>query len=49
MTEELKFEHEAMKAARRTGDAERAATAKARRDELVDELREAARAIKAAR
>ncbi len=43
---EMKTEHRAMKRARRSGDADQAATARARRDELGDNLRTAARTLK---
>jgi hypothetical protein len=39
---EIKTEHEAMKRARRRGDSEGAAQARARRDELTAQLRSAA-------
>jgi len=44
-TREIKSEHRAMKRARRAGDPDAAATAKARRDELVAELRTSAKAL----
>jgi predicted DNA-binding protein YlxM (UPF0122 family) len=43
---ELKTEHRAMKQARRNGDADEAAKARARRDELAANLRTAARELK---
>jgi predicted DNA-binding protein YlxM (UPF0122 family) len=43
---EIKTEHRAMKRARRAGDADRAAQAQARRDELVTDLRSAAKGLK---
>lgn len=47
--EEIKAEHRTMKRARRSGDAEAAALAKQRRDELVSELKTSAKALKHAR
>jgi hypothetical protein len=44
---ELTTEHRAMKAARRRGDADEAAKARARRDELTNHLRSAAQELKA--
>lgn len=46
MAAEMRTEHRAMKQARRSGDADRAAEAQARRDELAAQLRAAARAVK---
>ncbi|MGZ3529638.1 MAG: hypothetical protein ACXVAO_18415 [Vulcanimicrobiaceae bacterium] len=46
VTDEMKTEHRAMKQARRNGDADQAAEARARRDELADQLRAAAKALK---
>jgi DNA-directed RNA polymerase specialized sigma subunit len=46
MAKEMKTEHRAMKQARRTGDADQAAKARARRNELADQLRTAARTLK---
>jgi hypothetical protein len=46
MAKDIKTEHRAMKQARRSGDADQAATARARRDELAAQLRTAARALK---
>ena len=46
VTAEIKTEHRAMKRSRRSGDAQQAAQARARRDELVEQLREAAKALK---
>jgi hypothetical protein len=43
---EIRTEHRAMKQARRNGDGEQAAKARARRDELTADLRTAARALK---
>jgi uncharacterized membrane protein YqiK len=43
---EIRGEHRAMKRARRNGDADEAAKARARRDELTGQLRTAARALK---
>lgn len=45
VTSEIKSEHRAMKRARRHGDPDRAATALARRDELVAELKASAKAL----
>jgi hypothetical protein len=42
----MKVHHRAMKQARRDGDTDQAATARARRDELAAQLRTAARALK---
>lgn len=46
VTDEIKTEHRAMKQARRNGDADRAAGARARRDELAAHLRTAAKTLK---
>ena len=46
VSREIKSEHRAMKRARRDGDADRAALARARRDELVDELKTSASALR---
>jgi hypothetical protein len=46
VAEEMKTEHRAMKQARRNGDADQAAKAQARRNELADHLRTAARGLK---
>jgi hypothetical protein len=46
VADEMKTHHQAMKRARRNGDTEQAATARARRDELAVQLRTAARALK---
>ena len=46
MADKMKTEHRAMSQARRTGDAGKAAQARARRDELADQLRTAAKALK---
>jgi predicted DNA-binding protein YlxM (UPF0122 family) len=45
VTEEIRAEHRTMKKARRKGDEERAAQARARRDELTAELQTAAKAL----
>lgn len=45
MTAEIKREHRAMKRSRREGDADQAAQARARRDQLVADLRAAAKAL----
>lgn len=44
---ELRVEHQSMKRSRRAGDVAEAAAARARRDQLADDLREAARSLKA--
>ncbi len=46
VAEEMKIEHRAMRQARRNGDVDQAAKACARRDELADHLRTAARTLK---
>ncbi len=46
VTDGIGTEHRAMKQARRSGDAQQAAKARGRRDELTDQLRTAARALK---
>jgi hypothetical protein len=46
VTAEIKTEHRTMKQARRNGDADQAAEARARRDELTVQLRAAAKALK---
>ncbi len=46
VAEEMKTEHRAMKRARRDGDAGQAAKAQARRNDLADNLRTAARTLK---
>jgi hypothetical protein len=46
VADEMKVHHRAMKQARRDGDTDQAATARARRDELAAQLRTAARALK---
>jgi hypothetical protein len=46
VTHEMKTEHRAMKQARRNGDIDQAAEARARRDELAGHLRAAAKALK---
>jgi AsnC-type helix-turn-helix domain len=46
VADEMKTEHRAMRQARRNGDADQAAQARARRDELAAHLRTAARALK---
>ena len=43
---DIRTEHRAMKRARRNGDADQAAKARARRDELAGQLRTTARALK---
>ncbi len=45
VTHEIKSEHRAMKRARRNGDADQAATARARRDDLIAELKTSAKAL----
>ena len=45
VTAEIKTEHRAMKRSRRRGDAQQAAEARTRRDELVEQLRTAAKAL----
>jgi predicted DNA-binding protein YlxM (UPF0122 family) len=46
VAEEMKTEHRTMKKARRHGNADQAAQARARRNELAEDLRTAARALK---
>jgi hypothetical protein len=47
VTDDLKTHHRAMQEAHRRGDSAEAARARTRRDELADQLRTAARALKA--
>jgi hypothetical protein len=46
VSQEMKNEHRAMKQARRSGDLGQAESARARRDDLADQLRTAARELK---